>query len=340
MTSPLILVVSLLAIGPALFAQEKSEVKAVPAKVAPTPSKPISAQAQELFDKGEFRKTADLLWKNIASLDRQGMLLLLKAHKARKEWNEVIRAANLALSRNARDEEAMTYLGEAQFRRQTNPEEAKETLKRAMEINPKHQPAYEIMALIYEKNPYERRLLYQDMIEIFGPKIEILTRLCELNAEDGENEQGERYCRQAIEKDSSVDRNHVYLGLIAKQKGETEAAKTRLRAAAVRFSGSEFAQFQYALLMEEEKNWIDANKFYEQCVVADSKSDRCWLGVGNSAIQLRQYERSVQAFSRACQLAGRKHSPVVRRAVSTIRQRKDLEWSDRLSRVAERCAYF
>lgn len=296
-------------------------------------------QAEDLYAKKEFGKAADLLWKNISSLDRRGLVLLMKSHKEKGEWSEVIRASNIALSKNAKDEEAMTYLGEAQYRRANKPAEAKETLKRVLEINPKYQPAYEILAQIYEKNPYERRLLYQDMVEIFGPKAPFLTQLCALNTNDGENEQGEKYCREAIAADPKTAENHVYLGVISKQKGDTEEAKKLLRSAADRFPGSEFAQYEIASFLEADKAWIDANKYYEKCVSADEKSDRCWVGLGNSAIQLRNYDRAVSAFIKACQIAGRKSAPVVRRAVSTVRQRKDLDWSDKISRVAERCSY-
>lgn len=328
------MVVSFLAVGPATgWAQSKA------AKAPIQDPKSTVKQAEDFFSKKEYGKATDLLWKNISSLDRQGFVLLMRAHKEKGEWGEVIRAGNLALSKNGKDEEAMTYLGEAQFRRANKPSEAKETLKKVLEINPKYQPAYEILAQIYEKNPYEQRLLYQDMVEIFGPKASFLSRLCALNTNDGENEQGEKYCQEAIAAAPKTPDNHVYLGIIAKQKGETDKAKKLLKSAANRFSGSEFAQYEAANFLESDKAWIDSNKYYEKCVRADDKSDRCWVGVGNTAIQLRNYNLAVNAFIKACQIAGRKNSPIVRRAVSTVRQRKDLEWSDKLNRVAERCSY-
>src|SRR5690606_33977971 len=127
---------------------------------------------------------------------------------------------------------------------------------------------------IYEKNPYEKRLLYQDMVEIFGPKAEFLTQLCALNANDGENEQGQKSCQQAIAADAKIPENHVYLGVISKQKGDAETAKKLLKAAADRFPSSEFAQYEFASFLETDKAWIDSNKYYERCVRADEKSDR------------------------------------------------------------------
>lgn len=335
MLHTLLLIVSFLAVGPAV-----GWAKPKPEKATVQNSKSTLREAEALYKKGDMKEVTALLWKNIDSLDRNGFILLLKAHKKKEEWGEVIRAANLLLSRHPKDEEGMTYLGEAQYRRQKRPDEAKETLNQVLQINRKYQPAYEILALIYENNPYERRLLYQDMIEIFGPKADFLTQLCQLNVEDGENEQGEKYCTQAIEAAPKVPENHVYLGLIAKQKGETDVAKKRLRAAALRFPQSEFAQYEQASFMEAEANWIDAHRFYDVCVKANTKSDRCWVGLGNAAVQLRKYEEAIEAFNKACQIAGRKNAPIVRRAVSTARQRKDLDWSEKIGRVAERCSYF
>ncbi|MBX3039888.1 MAG: hypothetical protein KF789_04155 [Bdellovibrionaceae bacterium] len=334
MSRALLLIVSFLAVGPATgWAQSKA------AKAPIQDPKSTVKQAEELFLDKEYGKVTDLLWKNISSLNRQGFILLMKAHKEKKEWGEVIRASNLALSKNAKDEEAMTYLGEAQFRRANKPTEAKETLKKVLEINPKYQPAYEILAQIYEKNPYEQRIIYQDMVEVFGPKASFLSRLCALNANDGENEQGEKYCQEAIAASPKVPDNHVYLGIIAKQKGDLEKSKKLLTTAANQFNDSEFAQYEAAAFLESDKAWIESNKYYEKCTKADDKSDRCWLGVGNSAIQLRNYDRALYSFIKACQIAGRKSAPIVRRAASAVRQRKDVEWSDKLSRVADRCSY-
>ncbi|MBX3033591.1 MAG: tetratricopeptide repeat protein [Bdellovibrionaceae bacterium] len=323
-----IVLVSFLVIGPAW---------AAPA--APASPKEIYHEAQGLFKKNDYAKTTALLWKNVERLDRAGIILLIKAHEAKKEWNDVIRAANLWLGKNNNDEEVLTFLGRAQFMRQRKPDEAKETLKKAIEVNPKYQPAYEVLAEIYEKNPYERRLLYQDMIEAFGPRADFLTKLCELNANDGENEQGEAVCKQAIGVNPKIADNHVYLGIIAKQKGEEDKAGRLLKAAADKFPSSELAQYEIAAYYESQKNWVDSAKYYEACLLADKNSERCLVGVGNSGIQLKKFERAHDAFQAACRRNGRKHTPIVRRAASSLRQMKALEWAEKLETVAERCAF-
>lgn len=337
MTDVSLLFVSILVISPGPAAANPPPAATIVASAA---SKSPLKQAEELVAQKDLHGATNLLWKNISQLDRVGLIYLSKLHRDKGEWGEVTRATNIILSKTPRDEEAMTLLGEAQYRKAGKSSEAKETLQKVIEINRKYQPAYEILAQIYEKNPYERRLLYQDMVEVFGPRPAFITQLCALNANDGENEQGTKYCQQGVEISPQTPDNHVYLGIISKQKEEFEAAKKLLKKAAIKFPSSEFAQFEYANILESDKSWLESNQFYERCVSADGKSERCWTGVGNSSLQLRKYNRSLEAFGKSCQISGRKIAPTVRRAASIASQRKDLDWSEKLSRLAEKCSYF
>ncbi|RYZ79750.1 MAG: tetratricopeptide repeat protein, partial [Proteobacteria bacterium] len=94
----------------------------------------------------------------------------------------MMKIATMLVSKNSKDHEAHYLLGTAQFMSKKNTE-ALESLKTALELNPKYQPAYEKLAEMYQqrKNTYELRILYQDMVEKIGPKSEFLNKLCELN---------------------------------------------------------------------------------------------------------------------------------------------------------------
>lgn len=302
----------------------------------PNDGKLIAQLARELAKTGESENATRLLWQHVEKLDRAGMILLIQTHQDREEWNDVVRAANLLIAKNQKDEEALTYLGNAQFKRR-KIDDAKDALKKALEINKMYQPAYETLGRIYEKNPYEQRLLYQDMVETFGPKPAFLTKLCAINTVDGENEQGQQVCRQAVESDAQIPENHVNLGLIARQKGEPERAEKLLKAAADRFPRSEYAQYENAASLESAKNYVDAYKYYDRCIAADAKSERCLVGLGNTSIQIRKYDRAYEAFKVICRTAGRKYGATVRRAAHSINQRKEESWALKFEQLAERC---
>lgn len=320
-------------------AQAPSPAKpATPSSSATGPAKSPLQTAQEAFKKGDFEAVTQLLWKQIENLDRSGMILLIRAHEKRKEWPEVIRASNLMISRKGNDEEALVALGNAQYSlgKQT---EAKESLKKALEVNSKYQPAYEALTRIYEKNPYEQRLLYQDMVEAFGPKPEFLTKLCLINTNDGENEQGERVCQEAINKNPTIPDNHVNLGIISKQKGDNEKAQKRLKVAADKFKASEFAQFEMASFYEANKNYVDSYRYYDFCVKADPASERCNLGLGNSGVQVKKFDEALNGYRLACRKSGRKHSGDIRKASYLLRSQKSFDWATKFEELAEKCSF-
>lgn len=319
-------------------APELSRIEKLKEEVRKKPSdgKLIAQLAKELAKTGETEKATRLLWQHVEKLDRAGMLLLIETHETRKEWTDVVRASNLLIAKNQKDEEALTHLGNAHFMRR-RIDDAKEALRKALEINKMYQPAYETLGKIYEKNPYEQRLLYQDMVETFGPKAPFLTKLCAINTTDGENEQGEQVCKQAVDADPKVPENHVNLGIIARQKGDSERSEKLLKAAADRFPKSEFAQYENASSLEHAKNYVDAYKYYEGCVGADPASERCLVGLGNTGVQIQKYERAYEAFKTVCRTAGRKYASTVRKASYSINQRKEESWALKFEQLAERC---
>lgn len=315
---------------------------AAPAAVAPasapTDLAGIKSRAEALRKKGDLAGATDLLWKNVEKLDTEGYLLLGRMHESRKEWNEVIRASGLLIAKKPKDPqtaEALTLVGRAQFMK-GKITDAKEALKQALELNKLYEPAYDVYAQIYEKMPYEQRLLYQDMVETFGPKPKYLTKLCAINTADGENEQGSQICNQAIKADGKIADNHVNLGVIAKQKGEPELARKYLRAAADMFPDSEYAQHQFALFLEEEKNYVDSFKYYERCLSANPGADACAAGVGISGLQIQKFERALAALKQVCNRNGRKYSAQIRKAIR-LTQGKDASWRAKFEDIADRC---
>ena len=69
--------------------------------------------ADEFFKKGDYEKTTLLLWKQIDKIDRNAIILLIKAHQKKNEPSEMIRAANILVGKDEKDYVAYTYLGDA-----------------------------------------------------------------------------------------------------------------------------------------------------------------------------------------------------------------------------------
>jgi tetratricopeptide (TPR) repeat protein len=299
----------------------------------------VLSVAEASFKKGEYDKVTELLWKNIEKLDRKGLLLLTLAHEKKKEATNMIKVANMLTAKDPKDYEALYLLGSAQLLMKKKDNDALESLKAALEINPKFQPAYEKLAEMYEqkKNTYELRILYQDMLDNIGRKPEFLTKLCEINAEDNQEDQALSYCKDAIQKNPKVAENHVYLGLVQLHAGDTEEAKKALKAAADSHTKSEFAQYTYASLLEDHKNYLESSNYYQACTVADPKSSRCWLGYAKSSFEVHKYSQALDAYKKACKL-DQKTAVAFRKATTALRNSKDSTFLKQYETASETCS--
>ncbi|WP_413289415.1 tetratricopeptide repeat protein [Bdellovibrio sp. HCB337] len=327
------------------WAANTAQSPAPKAASSPAPIKEtnVLASAEELFKKGDYDKTSDLLWKNIDKLDRKGLMLLAVTHEKKKDPANMIKIANMMLSKNPKDHEAYYLLGSAQMMNKQvvskKNSEAMESFKTCLEINPKYQPAYEKLAKMYEEkqNYYELRILYQDMLDNIGRKAEFLTKLCEINTKDRQEDQALSTCKEGIQKDPKIADNYVNLGLVQKDAGDVDEAKKSLKTAADAHSKSEFAQYTYANLMEEQKSYLEANKYYQRATAADEKSARSWIGYAKSAFELRKFEEALDAYKKACKL-DQKNAVAFRKATTALKSAKDAGWTGPYEKASESCS--
>ncbi len=296
------------------------------------------ALAHAYYDKKEFAKVPPLLWKFIDQLQKSDFYILLRSQNEIGQADELLKISNLLISRNPKDFEAFHYQGKAYVMKKKD-KEALESFKKAIEANIKFLPSYLSIAEIYEKrkNLYEQRALYQDMLQVFGPLTEILTRLCQVNTKDGFAELGEKYCRQAIQKDPSIPENYINLGIVVLQSGEKKKAIEIFKSTAEKFPSSEPVAIQYGGYLESEKNFIDSFKIFRVCSEKNPKSEKCLLGYANSAFQIQKLDDSLAAFKKLCTF-NRTYAVHVRRALASLRASGTKSWIEKFQELSEGCA--
>lgn len=297
--------------------------------------------AHAYFKKKDYEKTTSLLWKNVDKIDRPALILLTKAHHLRKEPEEMIRAINIVISKNDKDFEAHTLMGNA-YVLQKKHKEAMESYQLAVNLNPKYEPAYNGLIDLYEKrnppNLYELRILYQDMIENIGPRYQYLLKLCEINTLDGTFEPAIRRCKEAIVKNPKASDAYVYLGLCYRATDQEAKGLQFLKKAAKNFPKSELAQYNYAKILEEQKNFIEAMKHYKVGTEASPASARSWLGLATTSFEIKKYELSLIAYKNACKY-DRKNAAAFRRAATILRNTKNSEWLGQFESASESCTF-
>ena len=322
---------------------EAPAAKASPAATAtPTPiaapaKETYATQAAKFISEKKYSKATELLWKNIEHLTESETVLLTKAHYLNKDYFETMKAANLVLAKNEQNFEALTYLGLAQLRKKKD-REAKEYFRRANEANPTYIPAINGLVEIYEKNNnyYELRLVYLDLIKHTGEKPEFLTKLCEINTKDGITEQAQTYCRKAIQASPNVPENYSNLGIVYKNIHDMPKAKLQLQVAADKFPKSDINQLNYAQFLEEQKNFIEAFKYYGRCVKVNEYIENCWVGYASASYQIQKFAETMIGLKKACGF-NKKHSFLGRKASSFARQTKQEDWAKKLDTLSEIC---
>ena len=297
--------------------------------------------ADVFYQQKEYDKTTALLWKQIDKIDRAAILLLARAHEAQKQPNDMIRALNNLVGKDEKDYEAYALLGNA-YQMQKKSSEALENYKKSLDVNAKYEPAYQSLLSMYEKrtppNLYEMRILVQDMIDNIGSRAEYLAKLCEINFNDSTFEAAIETCKQAIAKDAKSANSYVNLGLSYKEIGEEDTANKTLKKAALDFPKSEFAQYSYGKVLENQKNNVDAMKFYKAGTDADANSARSWLGLASTSFDMKKYEVALIAYKNACKF-DKKNAVAFRRATTVLRNSRNAEWSGKFESASDNCTF-
>lgn len=321
---------------------QNNRIETLKAEIHKNPKniKKVVELAEAFYQTKDYEKTTLLLWKQIDKIDRPAIVLLAKSHEHRKEPAEMIRALNILVGKNEKDFEAYSLLGNA-YTMQKKTKDALENYKKSIENNPKYEPAYWGVAELYEKrnppNLYELRILFQDMVDNIGSKPAFFQKLCEVNAKDDNTFQAAiETCRQAITKDPKTADAYVNLGNSLKIAAKNDEANATLKKAANDFPKSEYAQYTYAKVLEDQKDAVDAMKYFKVGTEADPTSARCWLGLAMSSFDIKKLEVSLIAYKNACKY-DRKNAMAFRKATTSLRNSKSTDWIGKFEAGAEAC---
>ena len=294
----------------------------------------------------------DFLWKNSEKLERPELLLLSKLLVKKKSFKDILRASELALSKNPQDAEFLTFQGKSYMEiskdKKTN-EKAQESLRAAIEANPKFEPAYLILDDFYERidlaykaqkkplrNLQTRRLLYEDLLQKLGEKQLYLAKLCEINMIDGVNEQALKQCKRAVELKKDDINTQLNLAQVYKQSGEKKESLAVLENSVKENPKSVAVLAAIGGRMEEEKNYGSAYTYFKTCIEAVPTADNCARGYGASAASLKKWQESFDAFQKLCK-KDRKWSLDVRKASMVAKDLGALDWQQKFLELSINC---
>lgn len=322
--------------------------------LAQKPDAPASLLVEaEKIQKSQGDKAAvDYLWKHSEKLQRKELMLMAKTLVKLKDFKDILKVSDLALSKNPKDAEFLTFQGKAYLETQKDRkilEKAQESLRAAIEVNPKFEPAYLILDDYYDrqdavnrsqKKPQRflqtRRLLYEDLIQNRGEQHLYVSKLCLINTQDGVNEDAIKYCKKALEMKKTDVQSQLNLAQVYKQTDETAKAAELLKSAAGSSEKTAEAFDAYGSFLEENKNYSDAYKQFKNCNIHFPDAQSCLRGLGQNAASLKKWSESFAAFKTLCRKS--KHwSSEVRKASITAKELGALDWEQKLLELSLNC---
>jgi tetratricopeptide (TPR) repeat protein len=313
----------------------------------------LAKQAESLQKEPQGdQKALDFLWKNSEKLQRGDLIFLCKLLVKKKAWKEILKASELALAKNPQDAEFLTFQGKSYMeigKDKKNQEKAQESLRSAIEANPKFEPPYWILDEYYagldlvakaNKKPMRffqtRRLLFEDLIEKVGEKPEFLARLCEINTRDGLNEAALKQCKRALQLDKKDIKTQIYLAQVYKQSGQKAEALTLLESSLKENPRSTDILLALGNQFEEDKNAARAYSSFKECLGYSPENEDCLRGLGATACSLRKFQEGYNTFQKLCK-KDRKWSLDVRKAANAAKEIGDLDWQQKFLELSLNC---
>lgn len=292
------------------------------------------------FQKAKYAEAIEILVPVQEGLDKQGIQILSKSYHRQKNFLNEIRVLEQWLSKNQKDYTGIKDLGDA-YLAMGNRIEAGKTYLLAIEVNKKYEPAYEALIRVNEDegNAAENLSLTQDMLKIFGGKKQYFHRLCEYYYTDGYLKEARGYCQKAVNSDPKYADSHVILGLTYREEQNPMRYQKVLATAAKQFPKSELAQYMAGQMSEDLRDVASALKYYLQATKADADSVRSWLRLAVVGITAKNYEQSLKAFMRACDLDRSKALEPFRTAVSMLRSQGVNQWYKTYDDSVQKCKY-
>jgi tetratricopeptide (TPR) repeat protein len=300
----------------------------------------IVGDIKTLYNKKLYKEVVNQYSPKIETLDRSSLIDLSKSYLALEDSPNSIKVLNLLYSRSENDVEVLTLLGQAHLKSGKKGSDALNAFKNALEINPKYEPAYEGLVEVYEKqkNQYELRILLQDMVEKIAPRKRYLTKLCNLCLESNLYDIAKKYCQLGTRLFPEEAENFVRYGQVIKVLEDSKNNGDQLiKKAAEDFKNSELANYTYANLLEEKKDFVTAFSFFQKAVNADPSSIRSQIGLAKSAFELKKYDIALEAFKASCKKDKVSQSEL-RKKLFILKTEKNADWIAKYESALETCS--
>jgi lipopolysaccharide biosynthesis regulator YciM len=146
-----------------------------------------------------------------------------------------------------------------------------------------------------------------------------------------------KYCQLGTLLFPDEAENFVRYGQVIKIIDDSKNGDQLIKKAAEDFKNSELANFTYASLLEEKKDFVTAFSFFQKAVSADATSIRSQIGLAKSAFELKKLDVALEAFKASCKKDKVSQSEL-RKKLFILKTEKNADWIAKYESALETCS--
>jgi tetratricopeptide (TPR) repeat protein len=206
-----------------------------------------------------------------------------------------------------------------------------ETLAKAKSTDPQNVAVYEKWLQMLERHvshpAHEAISVMDDMKKngvSFAPKHYSL--LCQYHSKAGYVDYAQISCEQASRIDPENPDNLIFLGQSLLNSGEEDKGRRMLASVGRKYKDSARAVHATALNYQDNKNYAQAYIFFKKATQINGGHDESFLGLGQTAFELRKYDEALNAFNEHCRRVDRV-SQEFRRSTGLLQENSP--WKDK-----------
>ena len=302
-------------------------------------SEVVPDSIESLYQVKNFQTIVQDFGAKVLELDRSDQFLVAQAYFNLGNKKMAIKVFELMIERHPKDAPARRKLAEI-YRQEKKYKEAIENLKLAIEANPKYEQAYfELASVILEFKPrnfLEARMVYEDMVQKFGSKIEYLRHVCDLSVKEGQHIAAEKACKQALQLLPDDTVSLISSGLILRDKREFDKSDEYFSKLMTKYTDNPVILVASGDYFKERKLLSKAFEAYEKAAQSDSAEYAHILKAAILACELQFQDKCYQFFEKACSF-GMQTKADLRQSMNVIKGLNDKQWMARFEQLAMSC---
>ena len=267
------------------------------------------------YNQNQWRQVVEYLGPVAENLPDSEIYKLANSYLKRGDYRESEAIANILLSRN--QVKTSSYLLAVEIYSKILDEVDTPLIR-----DPIHTRMFETLKTVQSKDPENRKVYdiwlnkleaYVDhfafealrvMDDMKKNKIRMESRhyslLCKYNFLAEFTKETKISCKKAIMVEPENPSNYIYLGQTHVNIGEEQVGKRMLASVGKKFSESEEALYAAADSFHQSGNIAKAFQYYQKAANANSSMPEVYLGLAQTAFDLKKYGVALQAFSKHC----------------------------------------